>query len=144
MEELFNGSFDPFFSSDGDEDFDPLVTSEEDDDDGYWVSTAQAKEMESQEPPECPKATDWKNTNIEELKDMSVTIDQARQQIFYQSLRLLCLSMEYGTYARIVSYCIIISSVCSIHNNNNNNNNNNNHDRCWYCDHYGRIIQRIF
>ena len=35
-------------------------------------------------PPECPKATDWKNTNIEELKDMSVTIDQARQQIFYQ------------------------------------------------------------
>ena len=35
-------------------------------------------------PPEYPKATDWKNTNIEELKDMLVTIDQARQQIFYQ------------------------------------------------------------
>ena len=44
MEELFNGSFDPVFSGDVDDD-----------------STAQVKEMESG-PPECPKATDWKNT----------------------------------------------------------------------------------
>ena len=57
IEALFNRSFDPFFSGDVDDDFDPLVTSEEDDD-GYWVSTAQVKEIESQGNPKCPKATD--------------------------------------------------------------------------------------
>ena len=83
MEELFNGSFDTFFSGDVDDDFNPLVMLEEDND-RYWVSTAQVKEIESQGNPECPKATNWKSTNIEELKNMSVIIDQAQQQTFFQ------------------------------------------------------------
>ena len=82
-ESIFDQSFDPHFSGGIDDDFfDPLVTTK--DDDGYWVSVEQVKEA-AQGSTDGPQATDWKNVNPEEMKYMSVTVDQARQQLFYQA-----------------------------------------------------------
>ena len=52
-EELFNVSFDPFFSGDADDNFYFLVKVE--DDDGYWVSTTQVKEMDHKKTPNVQK-----------------------------------------------------------------------------------------
>ena len=79
------GGFNPFFQrGEVDLEFDPMVGNEDDEEDDYWLSEEQDKEMRRQTD-DIPKADDWKDVPMEELKQMSVTIDRARKQVFNQA-----------------------------------------------------------
>ena len=81
-----DGGFNPFFQEgEVDLEFDPMVgTARDDEEDGYWLSEQQEKEMRKQTD-DTPKANEWKNVPQDEIKHMSVTIDQARKQVFNQA-----------------------------------------------------------
>ena len=80
-----NGGFNPFFQhGEVDLEFDPMVGNEDDDDDTYWLSEQQDTEMRTITTG-TPKPDEWKDVSMEELKDMSVTIDRARTQTFNQA-----------------------------------------------------------
>ena len=80
-----DGRFNPFFQrGEVDLEFDPMVGNEDDEEDDYWLSEEQDKEMRRQTD-DTPKADDWKDVPMEELKQMSVTIDRARKQVFNQA-----------------------------------------------------------
>ena len=77
--------FDPFFANEIDDDFDPLIPPEDDDDDGYWISREQEEErLRQPSSGKIPQATEWNDDRLEDLQDMTVTIDRARQQLFNQ------------------------------------------------------------
>ena len=92
-----DGGFNPFFQQgEVDLEFDPMVGNDDEEDD-YWLSEQQDTEMRRQND-DTPKADDWKDVPMEELKQMSVTIDRARKQVFNQAkLRLLTSSNKGGT-----------------------------------------------
>ena len=76
--------FESFFANEVDDDFDPLLPLEEDDD-GYWISKIQ--EEESLRPPSSGKilqATEWNDVPLDELKNITVTLDRAKHQLFNQ------------------------------------------------------------
>ena len=76
--------FNPFFQQgEVDLEFDPMVGNDDEEDD-YWLSEQQDTEMRRQND-DTPKADDWKDVPMEELKQMSVTIDRARKQVFNQA-----------------------------------------------------------
>ena len=80
-----DGGFNPFFQhGEVDLEFDPMVGNEDDDDDTYWLSEQQDAEMRTITTG-TPKADEWKDVLMEELKQMSVTIDRARRQVFNQA-----------------------------------------------------------
>ena len=69
-----DGGFNPFFQhGEVDLEFDPMVGNEDEEDD-YWLSEQQDKEMRKQND-DTPKAHEWNDVPMEELKDMDVTID---------------------------------------------------------------------
>ena len=77
--------FDPFLQEgEVDLEFDPMVGNEDEDEDTYWLSEQQDDEMRKQ-PGGTPKANEWKDVPMEELKQMYVTIDRARTQVFNQA-----------------------------------------------------------
>ena len=79
-----DGGFNPFFQQgEVDLEFDPMVGNDDEEDD-YWLSEQQDTEMRRQND-DTPKADDWKDVPMEELKQMSVTIDRARKQVFNQA-----------------------------------------------------------
>ena len=76
--------FNPFFQQgEVDLEFDPMVGNDDEEDD-YWLSEQQDKEMRKQTD-DTPKVHEWKDAQQHELKDMSVTIDRAREQVFNQA-----------------------------------------------------------
>ena len=79
-----DGGFNPFFQQgEVDLEFDPMVGNDDEEDD-YWLSEQQDKEMRRQND-DTPKAHEWNDVPMEELKQMSVTIDRARKQVFNQA-----------------------------------------------------------
>ena len=79
-----DGGFNPFFQQgEVDLEFDPMVGNDDEEDD-YWLSEQQDKEMRRQTD-DTPKADEWENVPTDELKDMDVTIDRAREQVFNQA-----------------------------------------------------------
>ena len=77
--------FDPFLQEgEVDLEFDPMVGNDDGDEDTYWLSEQQDDEMRRQ-PGDTPKANEWKDVPMEELKQMYVTIDRARTQVFNQA-----------------------------------------------------------
>ena len=82
-----DGGFNPFLQEgEVDLEFDPMVgnADDDDDDDTYWLSEQQDTEMRTITAG-TPKADEWKDVPMEELKQMSVTIDRARRQVFNQA-----------------------------------------------------------
>ena len=80
-----DGGFDPFFQEgEVDLEFDPMVGNDDDDDDTYWLSEQQDAETRIRTTG-TPKADEWENVPNDELKDMDVTIDRAREQVFNQA-----------------------------------------------------------
>ena len=79
-----DGGFNPFFQQgEVDLEFDPMVGNDDEEDD-YWLSEQQDKDMRKQTD-DTPKVHEWKDAPQNELKDMSVTIDRAREQVFNQA-----------------------------------------------------------
>ena len=79
-----DGGFNPFFQEgEVDLEFDPMVGNDDEEDD-YWLSEQQDAEMRTITAG-TPKANEWKDVPMEELKQMSVTIDRARKQVFNQA-----------------------------------------------------------
>ena len=79
-----DGGFNPFIpEGEVDLEFDPLEDAD-DDDDSYWLSTEQDQAMR-QQGRGFPKANEWKDPPLEELKHMTVTIDRGREQVFNQA-----------------------------------------------------------
>ena len=80
-----DGGFNPFFQrGEVDLEFDPMVGNADDEEEDYWLSEEQDKEMRRQTD-DTPKAHEWKDVPQHELKDMDVTIDRAREQVFNQA-----------------------------------------------------------
>ena len=79
-----DGGFNPFFQQgEVDLEFDPMVGNDDEEDD-YWLSEQQDTKMRRQND-DTPKANEWKDVPQHDLKDMSVTIDRAREQVFNQA-----------------------------------------------------------
>ena len=81
--------FDLFFLDDEvDDDFYALIPTYDDDnvDDGYCFSVEQEEDM-SRRPIECPKETELDDVPLDVLKDVTVTIDRAREQVFNEEKR---------------------------------------------------------
>ena len=98
-----DGGFNPFFQQgEVDLEFDPMVGNDDEEDD-YWLSEQQDTEMRRQND-DTPKADDWKDVPMEELKQMSVTIDRARKQVFNQAKTEIIDILQQGWDERAPSF----------------------------------------